>query len=163
MSEFFSGGCQCGAVRYRARGPVRHASICHCRMCQKALGNLMAPFASFDGPVEWTRGKPSYFQSSGRVKRGFCPNCGTPLTYQWGDSNPSVTIGSLDRPDAVIPTVEFARDNRHPVFAHYDELIEEPLGSTDEERDLLAILRSYQHPDQDTTSWTPPAGNPSSK
>lgn len=161
MSEFFTGGCQCGAVRYRVDGPVRHASICNCRMCQKALGNLMAPFASFAAPVQWTRGKPSYFQSSGHVKRGFCRNCGTPLTYQTGDGNPSLTIGSFDRPNAIMPTVEFARDNRHPVFAHYDDLVEEPLGSTDEERDLLAILRSYQHPDQDTTVWTPPSGNPS--
>jgi len=153
VSEIFTGGCQCGAVRYRVEGPVRHASICNCRMCQKALGNLMAPFASFEARVDWTRGKPTYFQSSTRVRRGFCNRCGTPLSYQWGEHNLSLTIGSFDRPDQLLPTVEFARDNRHPVFAHYNDLVEEPLGSTDEERDLLAILKSYQHPDQDTESW----------
>jgi len=163
MSDVFTGGCQCGAVRYRVQGPVHHASICNCRMCQKALGNLMAPFANFAAEVQWTRGRPSYFQSSARVKRGFCSKCGTPLTYQVGDHNPSLTVGSFDRPDAIMPTVEFARDNRHPVFAHYDELVEEPLGATDEERDLLAILKSYQHPDQDTVHWPPRGGNPSSK
>jgi hypothetical protein len=150
MSETFSGGCQCGAVRYRAEGPVHHASICNCRMCQKALGNLTAPFVSFEGEVRFSRGKPSYFQSSQRVKRGFCNKCGTPLTYEWMDSRPSITIGSLDQPNAVVPRVEFARDNRHPILNDYGSLVEEPLGSTDEERDLLAILRSYQHPDQDT-------------
>jgi hypothetical protein len=153
MSDTFTGGCQCGAVRFRVTGPVRHASICNCRMCQKAFGNLMAPFASFAAPVEWTRGKPSHFNSSPRVRRGFCRNCGTPLTYQWGDNPPSLAIGAFDRPDAIMPTVEFARDNRHPVFARYDALADEPLGATDEERDLLAILQSFQHPDQDTETW----------
>ena len=57
-----------------------------------------------------------------------------------------------------MPTGELARDNRHPVVGHVDELSEEPLGTTDEERDILAILRSYQHPDQDTDSWTPHGG-----
>ena len=155
MVELFTGGCQCGAVRYRVEGPIAHASICNCRMCQKALGNFIAPFASFGGKVEWTRGRPSEFHSTQQVHRGFCSNCGTPLTYRWGDHQPSLTIGSLDDPDAVMPTVELARDNRHPVFAHYGELAEEDLGGTDEERDILAILKSYQHPDRDTEDWSP--------
>src|SRR5438270_492505 len=83
-----------------------------CRMCQKALGNFIAPFASFSKPVEWTRGQPTEFQSSQRVRRGFCNLCGTPLTYRWGDDQPSLTIGAFDRPNAIMPTVEFARDNR---------------------------------------------------
>jgi hypothetical protein len=124
-------------------------------MCQKALGNFIAPFASFTGKIEWTRGRPAEFRSSQQVRRGFCRNCGTPLTYRWGDHQPALTIGSFDRPEALLPTVEFARDNRHPVFAHYDELRAEPLGATDEERDILAILKSYQHPDHDTEAWSP--------
>jgi hypothetical protein len=154
-SEVYTGGCQCGAVRFRVEGPVRHASICNCRMCQKALGNLIAPFASFAGKVEWTRGRPTEFQSSQVVHRGFCSNCGTPLTYRWGDNQPSLTIGSLDEPNFVLPTVELAHDNRHPVFAHYGELVPEEQGQTDEERDILAILKSFQHPDRDTETWTP--------
>jgi hypothetical protein len=152
-----SGGCQCGAVRYRASGAALHASICNCRMCQKALGNLIAPFVQFAGGVEWTRGEPAWFRSSDRVRRGFCSECGTPLAYLWGEDRPALTIGSLDRPDDVMPTVEFARDNRHPVFARYHALVPEPLGATDEERDLLAILRSFQHPDHDTKTWPPEA------
>jgi hypothetical protein len=155
MIEVYTGGCQCGAVRYRATGPIKTASVCNCRMCQKALGNLIAPFASFSGSVEWTRGEPTEFRSSGRVRRGFCNKCGTPLTYRWSDGKPALTIGSFDDPEAILPTVEFARDNRHPLFAHLDELHPEPLGSTDEERDLLAILQSFQHPDHDTESWPP--------
>ena len=156
MTDYLTGGCQCGAVRYRVAGPVKHASICNCRMCQKALGNLTAPFVSFAADVEWTRGAPKLFHSSDRVWRGFCENCGTPLTYQWGTTrSPALTIGSFDHPNAIMPTVEFARDNRHPIIGHIDELREDAMGSTDEERDILAILKSYQHPDQDTDNWTP--------
>ena len=36
MTDYYTGGCQCGAVRFRVAGPLRHASICNCRMCQKA-------------------------------------------------------------------------------------------------------------------------------
>jgi hypothetical protein len=127
-------------------------------MCQKALGNFIAPFVSFSAPVVWTRGRPAEFQSSQVVHRGFCSNCGTPLSYRWGDHQPSLTIGSFDNPNAILPTAEYARDNRHPVFAHYDALVVEDLGTTDEERDILAILRSYQHPDRDTETWTPGEG-----
>jgi hypothetical protein len=155
MAEVFTGGCQCGAVRFRVEGPVKHASICNCRMCQKALGNFIAPFASFAKPIEWTRGRPSEFQSSQVVHRGFCSNCGTPLSYRWGDHQPSLTIGAFDNPNAILPTIEFARDNRHPVFAHYDALVPEEQGATDEERDILAILKSFQHPDRDTETWQP--------
>ena len=155
MTEIFTGGCQCGAVRFRVRGPVRHASICNCRMCQKAFGNFMAPFAALEGRVEWTRGAPKEFQSSPMVRRGFCPECGTPLSYRHGEDEPSLAIGAFDRPDAIVPTVEYARDNRHPVFEHYNSMTSEPLGSTDEERDILAILRSFQHPDRDTEVWPP--------
>ena len=158
MSEVFTGGCQCGAVRFRVDGPLRHASICNCRMCQKAMGNLFGAWAEFDAPVTWTRGRPSVFRSSAKVQRGFCNLCGTPLTYQWGNSHPSLTIGSFDHPNEIIPTGEAARDNRHPLMGHADELEPEPLGRADEERDILAILKSYQHPDQDTDNWTPGGG-----
>ena len=150
-----TGGCQCGAVRFRVAGPLRHASICNCRMCQKALGNLFGAWAEFEAPVTWTRGRPTVFRSSAKVQRGFCNQCGTPLTYQWGGHNPSLTIGAFDRPNAIVPTGEAARDNRHPLMGHVDELVAEPLANTDEERDILAILHSFQHPDQDTEVWTP--------
>jgi len=41
-----TGGCQCGAVRYRLASPPTGENVCHCRMCQKAGGG---PFMAFAG------------------------------------------------------------------------------------------------------------------
>lgn len=105
VTGIFAGGCQCGAVRYELRDP-EWASICHCRMCQRASGQ---PFMTFlggnAGKVVWTRGKPSIFQSSDIAERGFCSQCGTPLTYgRKAAGTLSVTMGSLDDPAIFEPT-----------------------------------------------------------
>ena len=74
----FSGGCQCGAVRYHVRGALEGAHLCHCRMCQKAAGNYFMPLASTaETEFAITRGEPAWFHSSDPVKRGFCQHCGT--------------------------------------------------------------------------------------
>ncbi|HEY8595339.1 MAG TPA: GFA family protein [Devosiaceae bacterium] len=152
-AEVHTGGCQCGAVRFRLQGPLVHASICNCRMCQKAFGNFFAPFANAATEPVWTRGKPAIFRSSERAERGFCPQCGTPLTYRWGDEVTALAIGAFDHPNEIVPTIEFAHENRHPFLNHIADLKAEPLGLTDEERDILAILKSFQHPDRDTDTW----------
>ena len=37
-----TGGCQCGALRYRATAMLDNSHLCHCRMCQKATGNIFS-------------------------------------------------------------------------------------------------------------------------
>jgi hypothetical protein len=60
MADEYSGGCQCGAVRFRVVGRLADASICHCRMCQKAFGAYFAPLVSVRGAAfAWTRGEPN--------------------------------------------------------------------------------------------------------
>ena len=59
-----TGGCQCGAVRFRVEGALGDASICHCRMCQKATGGFFGPYVEAPrGAVAWTRGRPKRFHS----------------------------------------------------------------------------------------------------
>lgn len=99
----YTGGCQCGAVRFSAGG-LGSASICHCRMCQKATGGFFGPYV--DGnDFAWTRGKPKYFQSSESVRRGFCEACGTPLSFE-SKGSVGIAIGALDNPEAAPPTTQ---------------------------------------------------------
>ena len=54
-----TGGCQCGAVRYRVEGELSNPHLCHCRMCQKAAGNYFMPLAGAErGKITVTRGDP---------------------------------------------------------------------------------------------------------
>ena len=78
-----TGGCQCGAVRYAIRLPIAECNLCHCRMCQKASGGPFMVFVAVPSDtVTFTRGSPPLFASSSFAKRGFCRDCGTPLTYE---------------------------------------------------------------------------------
>jgi hypothetical protein len=139
-----TGGCQCGAVRYEMTAPPQWASICHCGMCQKASGQ---PFMAFAGGkaenLRWTKGQPAFFQSSDIAQRGFCPQCGTPLTYGRKGAL-SVTICSLDDPAAVKPTVQVGIEGK---VAWLDELPQMKSLRTDEwmARAGIASVTSRQH------------------
>jgi len=119
-----TGGCQCGAVRYEWVEKPAYSCVCYCRMCQKASGQ---PFMGLTGGkiehLKWTRGAPSMFRSSNFVDRGFCRDCGTPLTYAFdGTGRISVTINSLDDPEAMPPTKQYGTESRVSWAAHLDEL-----------------------------------------
>jgi len=145
-----TGGCQCGAVRYRLSRPPSNVSVCFCRMCQKAVGGYFGAFAT--APLEdvaWTKGKPSFFASSEVAERGFCPACGTPLSFAYrGSGRISVTCGSLDDPAAYPPKVAHGVEGRVDWF---DDLCR--LSGTRTEDDVPAQdierYRSRQHPDHD--------------
>ena len=111
-----TGGCQCGAVRYALHAELGNPHICHCRMCQKAFGNYFAPLAGVPPrDFAWTRGAPGTFRSSEAVERGFCRDCGTPLTYRVLDKDRiSVSLGSLDDPSRVTPTKQYGIEGRLP-------------------------------------------------
>ena len=103
------GGCQCGSVRYVAHAEDDEAIYCHCRMCQKALGNLFGTFVPLDrDSVRWEGEEPAYFRSSKIARRGFCRECGTPLSFEYlGDEEIHLTVGSLDEPGRLRPVAHY--------------------------------------------------------
>lgn len=143
------GGCQCGAVRFEVKGPLGKASVCHCRMCQKAFGNVFAPLVSIpEGALTWLKAKPARFQSSNFVQRGFCPKCGTPLTYEAPDGL-AVAIGAFDHPERIEPDIQFGVEGRIRWMDHVNDWpVRETLDDI-EAAPFLDELVSYQYPDED--------------
>lgn len=156
IEKSVTGGCQCGAVRYSASAVLDTSHICHCRMCQKAVGNFFAALVGIPRDAfEWTRGEPAVFHSSDPVTRGFCKDCGTPLTYDFTTSKHlNVTTGSLDDPAALPPKMQFGVEAQLPWFADICSLPDE--GTTEETMSSVAptiAASNHQHPDYDTESW----------
>ena len=152
-----SGGCQCGAVRYRATTFLDSSHICHCRMCQKAVGNFFAALIGIPREAfEWTRGEPVYFQSSDPVTRGFCGTCGTPLLYDFNSSaHLNVTTGSLDNPALFPPGVQFGSEARMPWFDGLCSVRDEGTTEGTMAGPAAAIKAgNHQHPDHDTDAYT---------
>jgi len=93
-----SGGCECGAVRYRSAGPWREIIACHCQQCRRTSGHFWAATAV---PAEALvldedRGL-TWFRSSGVASRGFCAGCGASLFYRHDDkSYVAIGAGTLD-------------------------------------------------------------------
>ncbi len=104
-----TGGCLCGAVRYRVAGAPIAVRACWCRLCQKlgaGSGTVNVGFASADVAIE---GELTHFAStadSGTVlHRGFCPVCGTPVTSQAESRRHQIFLraGTLDDPEIARP------------------------------------------------------------
>jgi hypothetical protein len=148
VQPIMTGGCQCGAVRY-ALFETPESTVCHCRMCQKAVGG---PFAALSKVktvnLTWTRGTPARFQSSSAAERHFCADCGTPLTFHFlvGDAI-EVTTGSLDTPATLPPKRNFGTEARMPWI---DRLMPGALPDATTEQTATRTVVSRQHPDRDT-------------
>lgn len=73
-------------------------------MCQRAFGAFYAPLVVADG-LEWTSGTRKLFASSNVIQRGFCGDCGTPLSFESvGSDEIEVATGTLDDPELAPPT-----------------------------------------------------------
>ena len=151
-----TGGCQCGAVRYALDQQPVNVHVCHCRMCQKAVGG---PFAVICPVMKTafrvTRGTISYFHSSDVARRGFCAACGTPLLFEYPEGEDlGVLVGTLDEPDRAPPENQYGNESR---VAWYGNLLSVP-GDRPTYADNPEMLHrisstSHQHPDHDTATW----------
>ena len=102
MSEpLKTGSCLCGAVTFEITGDLPAPDACHCSMCRKTSGHY---YASTDVKREALTvhgaDNVTWFQSSTKVRRGFCTTCGSNLFFDpvidtdWT----AVSMGTFDTP-----------------------------------------------------------------
>jgi hypothetical protein len=119
-----TGGCQCGAVRFTAHAKSDEAYYCHCRMCQRAFGNVFAAYVNVaKDALTWDKGPPAYYASSKIARRGFCSTCGTPLTFEYDESKVmDLAVGALDEPERLRPVMHVGVESRVAAFHREDGL-----------------------------------------
>lgn len=101
------GGCFCGAVRYRAQAAPTWSMVCHCRTCRRVAGAPVVAWVTFAvQDLEFVAGQPRSFASSEAVRRTFCGQCGTQLTYAHAAEPQSVDVATctLDAPEQCPPS-----------------------------------------------------------
>lgn len=101
-----SGHCLCGAVHYRIEGSAADVTHCHCDSCRRASGAAFVSwFTVRADQVRWGGEGRTLYHSSAAVERGFCPRCGSTLSYRHA-SDPGLidlTLATLDAPATLEP------------------------------------------------------------
>lgn len=107
------GGCQCGAVRFEAEVASDDAYLCHCRMCQRASGNVSIAFVNLPkAAVTWLSG-PDWYHSSPIARRPFCSKCGTPLGFEYHDGETmDLHVATFDDPSRFVPKHHYGVETR---------------------------------------------------
>ena len=106
-----TGGCQCGAIRYRLEGDILRLNICHCLDCQKQSGSAFGMSLIVKEDVfQLTSGTLKTFEttvSSGRTKTcAFCPECGVRI-YNTTSALMSIKPGTLDDTSWLTPDAHY--------------------------------------------------------
>jgi hypothetical protein len=118
-----SGGCACGAVRYRLASAPFDAGYCHCTICRRSAGAPVLAFATVPlADFVVTEGMPRIRRSTSFGERGFCADCGTQLTMHVAHQPDTIdfTIASLDEPARVTPGFHLFVAERIPWFDTVD-------------------------------------------
>ena len=111
ITRVITGGCLCQAVRYRITAEPLATRICWCRVCQylsSGNGSVNLRFARSAVSVEGrVREYQSIADSGNRMRRSFCPTCGTPM-FSESDALPDLFVvraGTLDEPQTAKPSL----------------------------------------------------------
>mgnify|MGYP000570492400 CR=1 FL=1 len=119
MSNSLTGGCLCGAVRFRLDGPQRDVVLCHCGQCRRWHGHVGAyTSVDSDGLTLTEQRGLAWFRSSSFAQRGFCRECGSSLFWQAdGKKIISITAGALDAPTHLATTIQIFTEDRGDYYA----------------------------------------------
>lgn len=110
MNDAYTGGCDCGAIRYSIPGEPLAMNDCQCRDCQRVSGTGHGSYLTFAGRDQVrldgeARHRERACDSGGSKTHGFCPTCGSPvyLTFPAMPDLFTVHAASLDDPSRYSP------------------------------------------------------------
>lgn len=120
-----NGGCLCGLVRYRTDGAPLWVVHCHCYSCRRHTGSSIATFVGFKREqVTFLSRDRAIYPSSPGVWRGFCPRCGTPVSYEADALHGELHVyaGTLDDPENFVPQSHVLYGEHLPWLEMHDAL-----------------------------------------
>ncbi|MCX4174520.1 MULTISPECIES: GFA family protein [Paraburkholderia] len=106
----YTGGCQCGQVRYRVTAAPLRTVTCHCKECQRQSGSAFGMSMIVSGESLKLTGELKQYTriaDSGNENTGFfCPDCGVRIFQQIKGREAVVVIkpGTLDETSWLRPT-----------------------------------------------------------
>jgi hypothetical protein len=122
--EELTGGCACGAVRYRLASRPIWVHCCHCTDCQRETGSGFAVNALIEADrVELTAGRPAPILTPSASGRGQtiwrCAACQVALWSNYGGNGAIhfVRAGTLDRPERITPDIHIYTASKLPWLA----------------------------------------------
>lgn len=134
MSEAYTGGCACGAIRYDISGEPIFSNHCQCLDCQRESGTGHSSYLTFRREGVTLNGKVGTWDmigDSGNMKtRAFCPTCGLAvyLTFAAMPDLVAIRAASLDDPGRYKPqAVTYAMrghswDHLEPGLPNFDRM-----------------------------------------
>jgi len=95
-----TGACLCGAVRFEVTGDLAPPDACHCSQCRKTSGHVWASTDVSKAHLTMTGAENlRWYQSSEKVRRGFCGTCGSALFWDPVQRDTiGVAMGAFDQP-----------------------------------------------------------------
>ncbi len=121
MATIYTGGCQCGALRYEVTGAARQIVACHCTDCQRQSGSAFGmTMVVAEEDFRITQGEENtiaFGTDSGRQKVvWFCPQCGTRIygRSEWRPGVIGVKPGTLDDTGALQPQIHLWTSRKQP-------------------------------------------------
>lgn len=137
MAQKLAGRCACGTIRYTPEADPIVMVNCHCRDCQRNTGTAYAAIMVVPAASANLTGEPRYFRTIGEagkwVDRGFCPNCGSPVTLKLERFPDAVGFhaASLDDPKQYAPAMDIFTASAQPWDSMASQTQKMPKGFAD--------------------------------
>ena len=144
MPAPYSGGCQCGEVRYELTAEPLTVYCCHCTECQAQSSSgfgmsMVMPRAAYritrGTPKQWTRKS----DSGNDIVCSFCPTCGSRLTHESPARPDTINVkpGSLDDKSWLRPVGNCWTRSAQPWIKFDPEMVNV------ETQDMAAMMAAY--------------------